>query len=354
MVLGASGGHIFPSLAIAKALQRLDRTVKVFLVHSGGAGGRHILASAPWPVFEIPLGGLARGQSFKARVQTVLQIPWAFVKACRLIRRLKAQVVFGAGGSLSWLFLLSARLMLRRTALWEGNRSFGLGNRMALPFVSQVFTVFGGHPKKHTDAGYPLRLDFEKLKPPPAKRRAAFQVLILGGSQGASALNRTVSKALEDKEWRKDIFFLHQTGEGGDSHFDGGRRFAFDAKILQYIESSDVIFSRAGAGAIAEVSAIGKPLVLIPLPKAAGGLHQMENALSVQAAAYVVSQENFTAEKFKSLILSLKNNRKERLRLSQALKKLHKPNGAFAIARALLAGQKRAAKKDLTIGEGGG
>lgn len=348
MAVSSSGGHILPAVAIAEAVTELSLESKIYFVHSGSPTGKKIFSDLSLPAYTIPLGGLAKGESLKKRVKTLLQLPLAFVRAWLLIRKLKVEVVFGTGGAITGPVLLMARLMGRTTALWEGNAVFGLANRLLLPFVSVIFTVFKTVPsvpvKKQIQSGYPLRKSFRKLSTEHPQKEY-FNVLILGGSQGALTLNNIVSEALcEEENWREGIFFFHQTGDRDFlrmkekyqkvSHVDC---FRFHQNIRKYYEMSDLIFSRGGSGVIAEVSAIGRPLILVPLSRAAGG-HQMQNALELYKIGCVelIHEKDFTAQKFKTTLLELKNNKEKRDKLSEKIKQNHKSDGAFKIARWIL------------------
>ena len=349
MAVGSSGGHIFPSVAVAEALKQLSPESKVSFVHSGSPIGRGVFSSLSLTAYEIPLGGLAQGQSFTTRLKTLLQLPLAFVRAFLLIKKQNIEVVLGTGGAVTGVVLLTARLMGRPTALWEGNAVCGLANRLLLPFVLVVFTVFEKVPsvpkKKQIFSGYPLRKSFVAETVIQKESEERFQVLILGGSQGSMALNRTVSSALcEDDKWREGISFFHQTGERDfikrQEEYQGLKDiecFKFHPNIRKYYELCHVIFSRAGSGIIAEVSALGRSLVLIPLSHSAGG-HQMKNALNLYEKGHVelIHEKDFTPEKFKATVLELKNNKEKREKLSREIRKNHTSDGALTMARWLL------------------
>ncbi len=158
IVAGPSGGHIYPALAVA---EKLKDQFQVHLAHSGSLLGRSLLNSTKFPIHEISIGGLAQGQSFFKKIKTVFNLPLAFIHSLRLIQKIKTGLVFGTGGSVTGPLLLTAVLMFRKTALWEGNISAGLANRWLAPFVSKVFTVFPEVEalplKKQQLCGYPLR-----------------------------------------------------------------------------------------------------------------------------------------------------------------------------------------------------
>lgn len=348
MAVGSSGGHVLPAQAVAETIQTLSPESEVHFVHSGGR--KPLFSQLHGQAFEIPLGGLAKGQSLKTKLKTLFQLPLAFLKACALIRKLNIEVVFGTGGAITGPVLLAGRLMGRRVALWEGNAICGLANRFLLSFSHVVFTVFERVPavpsRKQIHSGYPLRESFKsaQYKPPKADK---FHVLILGGSGGSLTLNRAVLRAIcENRVWREGIFFFHQTGQKNfplcQTEYEKAEVkevfcFPFKAHIRQYYELSQLIFSRAGSGVIAEVSAVGRPLVLVPLSGAAGN-HQVKNASALVQKNCVewVSEAQWGAETFKSCLLALKNNEVKRETLSRAIRSNHHPDGALKIATWLL------------------
>lgn len=348
MTVSSSGGHILPAVAVMEAVKELSPESKIYFVHSGSQTGKKIFSDLSISAYTIPLGGLAKGQPFQKKLKTLLQLPLAFIRAWLLIRKLKAEVVFGTGGAVTGPILLMARLMSRTTALWEGNVICGLANRLLLPFVSVVFTVFKTVPsvpvKKQIQSGYPLRKSFKNLSAEHSEKEY-FNVLILGGSQGASGLNDAVSKALcEEGNWQEGIFFYHQTGDRDFQRIQEKYQaalnvecFRFHQNIKKYYEMSDLIFSRGGSGVIAEVSALGRPLVLVPLSHVAGG-HQTQNALELYktGCAEFIHEKDFNSHKFKTTLLELKNNKEKRDELSKKIKQNHKPDGAFQIARWIL------------------
>ena len=348
MAVGSSGGHIFPAFAIAEQLEEgfskqfsKDSSLEIYFVHSGSKLGKELLSSGSYPVYTISIGGLAVGQSFVKKIKTLFQLPIAFFKSALLIKKIKADVIFGTGGSLTFPVLMAGFFMRKKTAIWEGNTSMGLANKVLAGFVSQVFTVFpqvkGLSHKKQIWSAYPLRKQIQqtqKLNQNKKKQdkidqsglnvldirnsqikgenlsleelssnkgslssnderssnknglslKNKFKVLVLGGSQGSVFLNQAVSQALKELEWRKDIFIYHQTGDKSFKELsqkyqstEGVFAFAFSKDIQTYYQDCDLIFSRAGSGSVAEMAYCKKAVVLIPLTYSAGG-HQLQNA----------------------------------------------------------------------------
>ena len=363
IAVGSSGGHIYPAVAVAERLEEklsyLGENLDIHFVHSGSSLGKNILSSLKYPVHEISIGGLAAGQSFFQKIKTVFQLPRAFMQSMRLIKQLKSQVILGTGGSVTGPVLIAGILMGQKTAIWEGNIQMGLTNQWLSPFVSRIFTVFpevkGASKRKQISCAYPLRKKlaskkYSKPEPPFARSTSfkfskdIFNVLILGGSQGSVFLNQVVSQALEDESWRKDIFIYHQTGKASFAFMKekyqsvtGVKAFAFSPNIKEYYEKCDLVFSRAGSGAIWETAAQGKALVLIPLTYSAGG-HQLKNALKLFAKNCVemIREQDFNSNSFKDKVIQLKQDEKKRNQLAQSLKSAHQGDGAGQIAHWLL------------------
>ena len=373
IVVGRSGGHIFPAMAVAEALEQLSPNLKIHFIHSGTPMEKEFFSKTNHSTHSISTGALAGG-SFVSKLKTLIFLPIVFLRAFFVIWQIRPRAVLGTGGAISGPVLLSAFLQRRRRAVWEGNAVCGLTNRLLAPFVPVVFTVFPDIPniptKKQSLCGYPLRKRFlsspadgvRQTVESPAReslqttvknsvpKKEAFNALVIGGSQGSLRINQTVSQALQEEAWREGIFIFHQTGKKDFPsirekyrNLKGVEAFPFSSHIRDYYEKCDVIFSRAGSGAIAEISAVGKALVLIPLSGTAGD-HQLKNSahLANKGQAENIPEEQFTPETFKNTLLSLKNNTQKREELSQKIQQRHNPNGASSIARWLI--QNRSAK----------
>ena len=377
MAVGSSGGHIYPALAIAEKLedillaestkqhpQTLIVSLKIHFVHSGSPLGKKILSSLKYPVHEISIGGLAKGQSVFQKIKTLLSIPKAFFQSLFLIKKLKTQVVFGTGGAVTGPVVMAGWFMGCKTAVWEGNVVMGLANRWLKPFVSYVFTVFFeveglSDKKKQIISSYPLRKKIYNgkkfsLKTSEFIRQTeqeqdkdcnkkpntnTFRVLILGGSQGSALLNRIVTQAVEENSWRENIFIYHQTGEKFFNaikkkyrFLNGVKAFSFSLNIEEYYKKCDLIFSRAGSGAIWEVTSYGKALVLIPLTYSAGA-HQLKNALELSSkkCVEIIKEQDFNVQSFKEKLLQLKQNEKKRKQMAESLKSARRGDGVQKI-----------------------
>ena len=353
MAAGSSGGHIYPAFAVAEQLEDAflkqlpkDSSLEIHFAHSGSQLGDKLLASSSYPVHIISIGGLALGQSFLRKIKTLFQLPIAFFKSVLLIRKIKAEVIFGTGGSVTAPVLIAGFFMRKKIAIWEANTSLGLANKVLAPFVSHIFTVFpkvkGLSQKKQIWSAYPLRKQIQKTQNNSQNNslfpKDKFKILVLGGSQGSVFLNKAVSQALEETNWRKDIFIYHQTGDKSFKEWnqkyeslEGVSAFAFSTEIQNYYQECDLIFSRAGSGSVAEMACFGKAVVLIPLTYSAGG-HQFQNALnlSLQNCVEMTPEKDFNSGSFKNKILELKQDSTKRKQLAQNLKNIYQAEDKIA------------------------
>lgn len=370
MAVGSSGGHIFPAFALSEQLEALfckklpkDSSLKIHFVHSDSQIGKQLLSESSYPVHSISVGGLAAGQGFFKKLKTLFQLPSAFFQSIFLIRKIKADLIFGTGGSVTFPVLTAGFIMRKKIAIWEGNTSLGLANKVLTPFVSHVFTVFPKvkklSQKKQIWSAYPLRKQVQmarqsgNARPPmssklyPSRKSLSsnedilqkrhdsnknkFKVLVLGGSQGSLLLNQAVSQSLEETAWRKDIFIYHQTGDRSFKELnqkyeslEGVFAFAFSKEIQNYYQDCDLLISRAGSGSVAEIACFKKAVILVPLTYSAGG-HQLQNAswLSSKNCVQMIKEKDFNTAVFKNKILELKEDSNRRKQLAQNLKNIY-------------------------------
>ena len=347
---GRSGGHIFPAIAIAENLLKIRPHLDIHFIHSGTEMEKKFFSQRFYKTHCLSVGALASGQGGMKRILTLLSLPWVILKAYFLLLYIRPEAVLGMGGAITGPVLLAAYLQKRKRAIWEGNAVCGLANRLLIPFVTKVFTVFENVPKvpkeKEKRCGYPLRQNILLLK--QEEEAQGLNILILGGSQGSQLLNQVVSQAVLEEEWRKDIFIFHQTGVADFDKINeeyknlkGVQAFSFTSQIENYYQKCQVVVSRAGSGTVAEASFLAKALVLIPLSRTAGN-HQLKNALNLYEKSFVefISEKEFTVKTFKDMVSELKNKDKRKA-LSQNIRKHHQDGGAFSIAQWMLNDEKK-------------
>ncbi len=329
---GGTGGHIFPAFQIAECLKQLDSSVYIEFVHGDSDLEKSIYSKCVFSHHVISIGRLRSNVSWTERIQTCVLLPWALFYATVMILKIKPQIIFGTGGAVSGPVLLAGVLLRKKTIIWEPNVVPGLTNRLLARLVDWAIVVFE-QTKMHLKTkntirlGFPVRSNIIKVflknsvscGSASCGLTAPLRVLILGGSQGSSIINRVVSQAII-KSSAQPISFVHQTGEKEFYKFKKlykglkqVRVFSFLKSIDEFYEWADLVVSRSGMGVIAELSASGRAGVLIPLFQSADH-HQWRNAqfLQSQGGGILIEQKNWNVQKF-SLILAELSNRPQKL-----------------------------------------
>lgn len=292
---GGTGGHVFPGIAIAEAMERLT-PLEVLWIGTGRPVEKTAISKTPWKYEILDVKPLAV-KSPLSIIKSLFHIPLDILRAIRLLKAFRPHVVLGVGGYVSGPVILAARLLGIPSTIHEQNLVPGLSNRLASKFATLIFvsfegtkTLFPGRRVIHT--GNPVRDSVLSFLRKDHEEDEAFHVLVVGGSQGASVLNRIVSSALNILSGRGfKIKVMHQTGPSDKEIVEVSyRKEGVDARVFSFISEmgeayawSDVVICRAGAGTITELTALGKPSILIPYPFSAGG-HQDAHATDMKKA----------------------------------------------------------------------
>jgi UDP-N-acetylglucosamine--N-acetylmuramyl-(pentapeptide) pyrophosphoryl-undecaprenol N-acetylglucosamine transferase len=346
---GGTGGHIYPGVAIARAIQKLHPEIEVHFVGATGGLEEKIIPREKFPLHTVPVGRLHHSVGLVERVKTVIKLPLAFLAALRILRELKPVAVLGVGGFASGPMLFVASLFGYRSLIWEPNAFPGLANRLLARRVDECLLVFEEaghhlHARKTTASGLPVRATM--VPAPRAKVDSALRVLVFGGSQGARFINNLVSDAVMSKAWPDGIELVHQTGPADFVKIKaayGGARTG--VQVFEYLHDmdqryawADLVVCRAGASTVAEICACQKAAIFIPLPTAADD-HQRKNAevLAKGHAALLFLQNDLTPEKFCATLKSFRDDRSQISRMEENVRKFQFPNAAEKIVARLLA-----------------
>ena len=330
---GGTGGHIFPALAVAEELQKRKGFESVLFTGTELGLEGELIPKHGYNVAFIRVGGLI-GKSLARRIRTIMQLPLAFLESRTIIRKFRPDVVIGFGAYAAGPVLVAAHFRKIPVLLVEPNAVPGFTNRMALRFAKRIAVPFpdsnGIYTGKAVVTGVPVR----PLKETSISRKK-FTVGILGGSQGARAINETIVSALPQlAELRDRLHLIHQTGK---NDFDAIRKeyeqvaphfevAPFIDNMEQFYNRCDLLICRAGAVTLAEITALGKPAVLIPLPTSTHG-HQEENArrLHQAGAARMILQKDFTATILVDLLHEFLKFPAKLSKMAEASKALGKP-----------------------------
>lgn len=303
---GGTGGHVYPALAVAEELKRRFDGFESLFVGTRSGLEANVVEKAGYTIRYISSRGV-RGRGILGKMLTIAALMVGLIQSMRIIHAFKPDLVFGAGGYASAAVVLAASAMRRRIVLQEQNSIPGLANRFLAPRASRIYLGFERAAERLEGkarvlyTGNPLRGSI--LHPRDMDPRAVFGLeggspvlLVFGGSQGASSLNRA---AVEYLEGRNGVQAIVQTGTG-DFEWVKERLERIEARtyVSPYISDIDLAYraatvalARAGALSVSELAAVGLPAVLVPYPFAADD-HQRSNAeLLVDAGGALLMED---------------------------------------------------------------
>ena len=351
MAAGGTGGHIFPALAVAEELRTrwLERAqpgaegpggVIQFLGTGRGLESR-LIPAAGFSLRIVDAAGLV-GIGGRRKLRNLAVLPRTLFQTAKVLRDFKPEVVLGMGGYLAGPAMLEAALLDLPTLLIEPNAVPGFTNRVLAPLVRVAAVGFEEtaqfYGSKARMTGHPVRRAFYEV--PARERRAPFTILILGGSQGSTAINQCVVGSLQ-LFFGQPVGFIHQTGERDyNTVRQAYEKAGVAAEIYPFIEDvpkafarSDLIVSRSGASAVAELAAAGKASILVPFAAAAEH-HQVENArvLERAGATRVLLQSELTPDRLAREVGELLDSPQRLTEMEHAVRRLARPEAAARIA----------------------
>ncbi len=347
---GGTGGHLYPGIAVARVLvARVPDADVVFVGTAAGIEAR-VIPREGFALDTIRSAGL-KGKSPAALARGIALLPASAIDAWRVISRRQPSIVIGVGGYSSGPVVLLAALRGVPTMLMEQNAMPGVTNRLLARVVKAAAVTYGESARFFAGrafvAGNPVRPEFfggvndENGSPPGAAR-----VLVFGGSQGAHAINMAmVEAAARLAAAAPRMAITHQTGERDlEMVRDAYKRAGLEARVEPFLfaidremKQADLVVCRAGATTLAELTAAGRPSILVPLPTATDD-HQRRNAeaLVTRGAARMIEQHALTGRLLAAQIIALAANETERSSMSAAARRLAKPDAAKVIVDKVL------------------
>jgi UDP-N-acetylglucosamine--N-acetylmuramyl-(pentapeptide) pyrophosphoryl-undecaprenol N-acetylglucosamine transferase len=340
ILAGGTGGHIFPGLAVAKALQARD--VPVLWLGSEGGMETRLVPQHGFPIDTIEIRGV-RGKGLATLLAAPFRILAAVRAARQTLRERQPRAVVSFGGFAAGPGGLAARLAGVPLIVHEQNRAPGLTNRALAKFARRVLTGFPQTFPAEEVVGNPVRAEIAAVAGPDARfagREGPLRLLVLGGSQGARALNAAVPRAVASLKGTHAFQVRHQCGE--KMHADAVKAYAdagVEASVEPFIADmaaayawADLVVCRAGALTLAELCAVGVGSVLVPFPQAVDD-HQTKNAqfLVDRGAAQLLPQNEDLAQRL-SATLEILADRALLLPMAHAARALAKPQAAEAVA----------------------
>ncbi len=353
---GGTGGHIFPAIAIANAVRAMNPEADILFVGAKGRMEMDRVPQAGFPIVGLPVAGFSRSLTPK-NLLVIYKLLLSLVKARRIIRQFKPDVVVGVGGYASGPVLKAAQRKGIPTLIQEQNSYAGVTNKL-LAKRAQVICVAYPDMQKYFPAdkilltGNPVRQDIENLSVNRTESLEFFGIdaskrviLVLGGSLGARTINRSLLAGVEKIRTRSDVVIIWQTGklyhqkvkEEFELNPVGNiRLFDFIGRMDLAYTAADVVISRAGAGTISELCLVAKPTVLVPSPNVAED-HQTRNAMAlVERNAAVMVPDNQAATRLLDEALVLIDDPQRCRELSENIAKLALRHSAGVIAREVL------------------
>ncbi len=348
---GGTGGHLFPGLALADELVKRDPSVEILFIGTDRGIEARVVPREGYNIRFVS-GAALVGKSLSGKLKALFSFIKGLRESYRILKETEPQIVVGTGGYVSLAPVVAAWLQSIPVLIMEQNTVPGKANRFlarmanAICITYQESMAFFPRDKVHL-TGNPVRDRVTKGSPEAARRLFSlkedlFTVLVFGGSRGASSINRAMVEALPYLTGiKEEVQFLHQTGESDyrfvrGAYQDMGFKGTVTPFIYQMPEAyavADLVISRAGATALAEICVTGKPSILVPYPYAAED-HQRANAekLMQMGAAVMILDKELNGKRLSEEILRLFNDPQKREEMKRKALGFGRPEAARKIA----------------------
>ncbi len=339
IMAGGTGGHIFPALAVADLLR--EQGWQVTWLGAPDSMEAELVPKHGYEMAMVRFSGL-RGKGLLRKLLLPLNLAVALWQSAVAIFAHRPDVVLGMGGYITFPGGLMAALLRRPLVIHEQNSVAGLSNRVLARIATRVLSGFPEVLPTAVWCGNPVRSSIAAL-PEPQQRYAArsgkLNVLVVGGSLGAKALNEAMPQALASLPEALRPNVLHQTGKNHHAAvLDLYKEAGVPADVQPFISdmaasyaNADLVICRSGALTVAELAAVGVASLLIPFPFAVDD-HQTHNArfLSGHGAAVLLPQTELSADKLAQLLSGL--SREKLMMMAQQARSLAKTDAAEAVA----------------------
>jgi UDP-N-acetylglucosamine--N-acetylmuramyl-(pentapeptide) pyrophosphoryl-undecaprenol N-acetylglucosamine transferase len=348
---GGTGGHLYPGIAVADELRRRDPATTVSFVGTARGLESRVVPALGLPLDLIRSAGL-KGKSIVALLRGLALLPLSALDAWRVLSARRPDVVVGVGGYSSGPVLLLAALRGMPTLLMEQNTAPGFTNRQLAPWVRAAALSYEEtrqyFPGKGVVTGNPVRREFLQALEAgddAARNDGEVRVLIVGGSQGARAINDAMIAAAPRLAASR-LVLTHQTGERDLARVREGYAAAgvtatvepFFHDMNARMRAADVLVARAGASTLAELTVLGRASVLVPLPTAADD-HQRKNArvLAAAGAADVIEERDLSGAALAGVLTALASDPARRRTMADRARSLGRPDAAARVADRIVA-----------------
>jgi UDP-N-acetylglucosamine--N-acetylmuramyl-(pentapeptide) pyrophosphoryl-undecaprenol N-acetylglucosamine transferase len=344
---GGTGGHVFPLLAVAQQLTQLHPGLEPIFIGTDRGLETRLVPAAGYRL-ELMSALPFRGVGLAGASRSLLSVAKSLPRSRELLKRFAPRAVLSVGGYAAVPIAVGARLGGIPLALMEPNATPGLAQRLAGPSARRVYTAFAETKKyfaasRVLETGVALRSGFTPRPYTWGGKGSVLRILVLGGSQGARSLNDLVAPALS--KVKVPLAITHQVGRGNlialrqryaELKRPGASVIEFIDDMASAIANADLVISRAGAGAVAELCAVGRPSILVPLP--ISGDHQLHNAQGLAAAggALCVSSVEATPDSIAARIAELAADPERLAKMADSARAWGRPEAARRIAQDFL------------------
>lgn len=347
---GGTGGHLFPGVAVAQAL--CEEGGEVLFVGTERGIEARVVPELGFPIEYLTVSGI-KGGGLGGKLKAIARLPGSFFASRAILRRFRPDAVVGVGGYASGPIVATAALAGYPTAILEQNSVPGMTNRILGKLVKRVYSTFedrqGFFPaRKVVQTGNPIRKELvARLEGVARAETVSRRLFVFGGSQGARPINEAMgAAAAELREAVPGLEIWHQTGEADhQAVVDAYRAAGLDgsvARVVPFIKDMtepygwcDLALCRAGATSLAELSAVGIPAVLVPLPHAADN-HQEWNARSlVDAGGAVLVHQRDLGACLTTTVAELLCDVDRLVQMRAAMKAASRPKAAQAVVDGL-------------------
>ncbi len=352
---GGTGGHIYPAISVADCLKKIDSQVDIIFIGTREGLEAKIVPEAGYSIEFIEVKGLKR-QLKVENITVATKFLKGFLQARKILKQCNPACVFVTGGYVSLPVALAAKSFGIKIILHEQNTFPGLANRIISKFCDKVLISFEESRKYFKKSknviltGNPIRLEILNYNQNQAKREIGLDntiiVLIVGGSRGAENLNRAAIRLAKSFESNNNIHFILSTGE---KKFEDAKSFAeqlnvksnislypYIKEMPKYLAAADIVISRGGAIAISEITALGKPSIIVPSPYVVNN-HQEYNAraLEKEGACFVVLERELEGDKLRILLEKLIHDKQLYASMEKKSKNLGRPDATENIVRVI-------------------
>jgi len=350
---GGTGGHLFPGIAIAEKLMERQPATRVLFVTSGKKIEETVLAKTVFEKKLISVQGI-KGKGLRAKLFSVCKLPKGLIDALRLLIAFKPHIVMGMGAYSAGPVIAGAWMLRIHRVIHEQNSILGLTNRLLSGLVEKIYVSFPDTGFKSSVlhkidfTGNPVRNEIvqvcgndQNCKNEPQDEKRLFNILVLGGSQGAHSINMAVIDSVMYLKDPAKFRFIHQTGS---SDVDEVKKVYQQLKIEAVVASffkdmadcyrqADLVICRSGATTVAELTVTGKAVIFIPFPFATDD-HQVINARALveDGAAEMIQEKDLAGQILAQKISFYEQNQDVKGIMESRIQKFGHPDAADRIA----------------------